>query len=207
MLAVAGQALGTALARWPGARGGLNSSEALKSWAQGAGYALPPRWLSLMTHCQGLTHPFWTARWPWPSSVGPFAPNALALLERQGVGVLAVDTDPDERGHWCAWWLESQRITRVASSWQDLAVLINKGPEALWEHVQGHKEPPTSFFAHHVPYDTGFHQWCEPMDLSVPIQALEKDGQSVMLEGQTERFVALPWFAQRLKPNAAVPDS
>lgn len=207
MPVVAGQALGAALAQWPGALEGLNSPEALETWAQSTGYVLPPRWLSLMAHCQGLEHPFWTAQWANPSPVGPLAPNALALLKHKGSGILALDTDPDERGHWCAWWLEPLRITRLASSWQSLADLINQGPEAFWHHLQGQNNPPTSFFAHEVPYNTGFHQWCEPMDRSVPIQALEKDGQSLRLDSWTDRFSTLPWFARRLKPGTPASDT
>lgn len=198
-----GFSLGLALSQWPGAQKGLDT-ETLQAWQQQQAWQLPARWVGLMGQCAGLDSTTWRSRWSLPVAAGDWAPNALLFLEHTEQGVLALDTDPDEEGQWCAWWKDADRIQRVTSSWEDLAGILEAGPQSLETLLQTLGYPAMALDKSLLPFSTTLHEWLQSLDPAAPLMALTQDHQFLARSHSWIRYPLQPWFGVALEPNSTL---
>lgn len=195
--------LGRALALWPGARPGLNADH-LAQWSRRQGFRLPARWEGLMAQCSGLNGGAWAAHWPRPVPAGDWAPNALVLLENHGPqipGTLALDTDPDENGLWCAWWHDAHQLRRVASSWEDLAAVLQLGPQRLEALLAIPAQPAQRLDADALPFSSTLAHWLQSLAPGTPLMGLSEDQQALAHTHPWTRYPLQPWFGVPLEPH------
>ena len=195
--------LGRALAQWPGAAPGMDADR-LAQWSRHQAFRLPARWEGLMGQCSGLSHGTWASHWHRPLPAGKWAPNALVLLEKQASptpGQLVVDTDPDENGLWCAWWHDAHCLRRLASSWEDLAAVLQGGPQGLEAFLARPVLPAQPLSPDTLPFSSTLAHWLQSLAPGQPLMGLTEDQQALAHTHRWTRYPLQPWFGVPLETH------
>ena len=196
MTTLPGQTFVESLAAWQ-PKGIPLTPSALQAWHAQCGYMLPPRWWALVAAYPTLQAGPWTAEWATPTPARPWAPNALVALRHADGGCLALDIDPDDQTHWCAWWVDTERVTLVGHSWQQAAPLLALGPEAFLPALDRLNHAPTPRSADDMPSTALGWAWLDALPPKVQLWSLDNQGQTLGLQGLIARHPRLPWFATK----------
>lgn len=175
--ALPGAALAHSLARWAVDRPPSTPADPLPT----NGYLLPPAWQALVATAPRIQTRGWQSHFHTPTPLSAWCPSALLLLTHEGAR-LGVDLDPTPTGEWLVWWEDRTHVARLASSWQDLAHLVEKGPESLVDACHRSWEKPMPLEAHPLGDEPQFQTWASQQALpgqgwylSEAGQAIEKD--------------------------------